>query len=103
LPATHSTAVFRIVQEALTNIAKHAHARAVVVTLERRPTEVIAHVRDDGRGYSSEEARKLGSLGLTGLRERARLIGGEANVRSAPGKGTQIEVRLPLAPDEVEP
>ena len=103
LPTTHSTAVFRIVQEALTNITKHAQARSVVVTLERRPSEVIAHVRDDGRGYSPGEARKLGSLGLIGLRERAHLIGGEANVRSAPGKGTQIEVRLPLAPHEAAP
>ena len=103
LPTTYSTAIFRIVQEALTNVTKHAHARAVVVTLERRPTEVIVHVRDDGRGYSPEEGRKLGSLGLIGVRERAHLIGGEANVRSAPGKGTQIEVRLPLAPSEAAP
>ena len=100
LPGAHSTAVFRIVQEALTNIAKHAEARRVEVAIEQRPTEIMVSIHDDGRGFSAQAPRKAGSFGLVGLRERAYLVGGEATVTSVPGKGTSIDVRLPLPHDE---
>ena len=100
LPGPHSTAVFRAVQEALTNIAKHAGAKRVEVAIEQRLTEVIVNIRDDGRGFSPQNERKPGSFGLMGVRERALMIGGDATVTSAPGMGTNIELRLPLGTDE---
>jgi PAS domain S-box-containing protein len=103
LPGAHSTAVFRVVQEALTNIAKHAGAKHVEVAIEQRPTEVIVNIRDDGRGFAPQKPRKAGSFGLIGVRERAFLIGGDATITSAPGKGTSIELRLPIRPDEAPP
>jgi PAS domain S-box-containing protein len=103
LPGAHSTAVFRVVQEALTNIAKHAGAKHVEVAIEQRPTEVIVNIRDDGRGFVPQKPRKAGSFGLIGVRERAFLIGGDATITSAPGKGTSIELRLPIRPDEAPP
>jgi PAS domain S-box-containing protein len=101
LPGAHSTAVFRIVQEALTNIAKHAEASHVEVAIDQRPTEIAVSIRDDGRGFSPQDPRKAGSFGLVGLRERAYLIGGQATVTSSEGKGTSIEVRLPVPRDAV--
>ncbi len=101
LSGAHSTAVFRAVQEALTNVAKHAEAKHVEVAIEQRPTEVIVSICDDGRGFSPQDPRKEGSFGLVGLRERAYLIGGEAIITSATGKGTSIELRLPLRSEQV--
>ncbi|MEO8346329.1 MAG: PAS domain S-box protein [Betaproteobacteria bacterium] len=96
LPGPHSTAVFRVVQEALTNVAKHAGAMHVEVAIEQRPTEVIVSIRDNGRGFSPQEPRKAGSFGLVGVRERAYLIGGTATITSDQGKGTSVELRLPM-------
>jgi PAS domain S-box-containing protein len=92
----HSTAVFRIVQESLANIAKHARASRAEVAIEQSGSDVTISVRDDGMGFSPQDPRKPNSLGLLGLRERAYLLGGEAAITSAPGQGTHIEVRLPL-------
>lgn len=100
LPGPHSTAVFRLVQEALTNVAKHAEAKRVEVAIEQRLTEVLVSIRDDGRGFSPQDPRKAGSFGLVGLRERAYLIGGEVVITSAAGQGTSIEVRLPIPSDQ---
>lgn len=97
LQAVHSTAVFRIVQESLTNIAKHAQASSAEVAIERNGMELTVRVRDDGRGFAPENSRKPNSFGLLGLRERASLLSGEATITSAPGHGTQIVVRLPVA------
>jgi PAS domain S-box-containing protein len=94
----HSTAVFRIVQESLANIAKHARASRAEVAIEENGSEVTISVRDDGLGFSPQEPRKPNSFGLAGLRERAYLLGGEAAIISAPGRGTNIEVRLPVSP-----
>jgi len=101
LPGAHSTAVFRAVQEALTNVAKHAEAKHVEVAIEQRPTEVIVSISDDGRGFSPQDPRKEGSFGLVGLRERAYLIGGEAIIASSAGRGTTIELRLPLRSEQI--
>lgn len=92
----HSSAVFRIVQEALANIAKHAQASSAKVAIEQDGSEVTISVRDDGLGFSPQDPRKPNSFGLMGLRERAYLLGGEAAIISVPGHGTRIEVRLPL-------
>ena len=96
LPGQHATAVFRVVQEALTNVAKHAEANHVEVAIEQGSTEVTVTIRDDGRGFLPQAPRKTGSFGLVGVRERAYLIGGGATITSAPGKGTSIELRLPV-------
>ncbi len=100
LPPTHSTAVFRIVQEALTNIAKHAHASHAEVVLRRRDVVLEITIHDDGMGFATDEPRKPESFGLLGLRERISLLRGTASIASAPGAGTTIVVTLPLAPAE---
>ena len=96
LDNTHSTAVFRIVQESLANIVKHAKASRAEVAIEQNGGEVTISVRDNGHGFSPQDPRKPNSFGLVGLRERVYLLGGEAAIISAPGGGTNIEVRLPL-------
>lgn len=101
VPEAHSTAVFRVVQEALTNIAKHAEARHVEVALDLVSTAISVSIRDDGRGFDRDDPPRAGSFGLIGLRERAYLLGGEASIASARGKGTVIEVVLPI-PREAE-
>jgi PAS domain S-box-containing protein len=95
LPASHATAVFRIVQESLTNVAKHAKASTVEVIIGAEPDAIAVTVRDDGVGFSTSDPREPHSYGLLGVRERAYLLGGETRIISAPGAGTEIEVRLP--------
>ena len=96
LPDPYSTAVFRVLQESLTNVARHAGATRVEVTLERTAGSVTLTVRDNGRGFETALPRKQGSHGLMGLRERAYLLDGEIAIESAPGAGTLVELRLPL-------
>ena len=96
LPEPYATAVFRIIQESLNNIVKHAAASQVMVTLEKTADSVRLCVQDDGCGFLSDGARKPQSLGLMGLRERAQLLGGRVAIRSARGKGTTVEVSIPL-------
>ena len=98
LPGAHATAVFRIVQESLANVAKHARASHVKVAIERSGQDLTLSIRDDGAGFSPQAPRKPNSYGLLGLRERASLLGGEATITSAAGQGTCVEVRLPVAP-----
>ncbi|MBH1958120.1 MAG: sensor histidine kinase [Burkholderiales bacterium] len=98
LPEPYATAVFRIVQESLNNVAKHAAASQVAVTLDKTLDTVRLVVQDDGCGFVSAAARKPQSLGLMGLRERAQLLGGSVSIGSAPGKGTCVEVSMPLDP-----
>jgi PAS domain S-box-containing protein len=89
-----ATAVFRIVQESLTNVARHAQANEVQVSLCRVDRQFVLQVRDDGQGFEPEAARR--NLGLVGVRERVLALGGELVVSSAPGRGTSIEVRFPV-------
>jgi PAS domain S-box-containing protein len=96
LPRAHATATFRIIQESLTNVAKHAQASHVKVSLERNGADVTFGILDNGVGFSPRDPRKPNSYGLIGLRERASLLGGEIKITSAPGEGTHVEVRLPL-------
>ena len=100
LPSAHATAVFRIVQESLANVGKHAQASRVKVAIARSGSELTLSVCDNGAGFSPQDPRKPNSYGLLGLRERVSLLGGEATITSAPGQGAQIEVRLPIAPSE---
>ena len=92
----HATAVFRAVQECLTNIAKHARASRVEVRIDREDSTLAICVRDDGVGFAAADSRKPNSFGLLGLRERAALLGGESKVTSAPGRGTRVDVRFPV-------
>lgn len=93
LPGEVESALYRIIQEALTNIARHAEAHSVSVLVERRGNEVIAIVEDDGRGLNGTSER---GLGLLGMRERAELLGGKLTIESTPGHGTTIHVQIPL-------
>lgn len=96
LAEPYATAVFRIVQESLANVAKHAGASTVGVSVVREPQAVLLEVRDDGSGFEPQAPRKLKSLGLMGLRERAHLLKGEVSITSAPGQGTCVRVRIPV-------
>jgi signal transduction histidine kinase len=89
-------ALFRIVQEALANAARHSRARRVDVTLARAGEELEITVADDGDGFDAASSPDPGSFGLMGMGERARLAGGSLEVTSRPGEGTTVRVRLPL-------
>jgi len=103
LDDSHATAIFRILQESLTNAARHAQASKVEVLIDRRDGAIALRVRDNGRGFSPGDPRRPGSFGLMGLRERTYILGGEVNVASELGRGTTIEVRIPLEAGAVEP
>jgi signal transduction histidine kinase len=92
-----ASCVFRILQESLTNVARHSGASSVQVALARSNGEIALTVKDNGRGFSPDAPRKPDSYGLMGLRERAFLVGGKVAIASAPGKGVRIDVRIPLA------
>jgi PAS domain S-box-containing protein len=91
-----STAIFRIVQEALTNIARHAEASAVTMNLFRSDGELLVTIRDDGRGIRPEDMEKAESLGLIGMRERVWAMNGEISVTSDEPPGTRIDIVLPV-------
>jgi len=99
LPDPHGTTVFRVLQESLTNAAKHSHATQIEVALEREGDTIVLTVSDNGTGFAPQAGAKPGSFGLLGLRERAYHLGGTAAIDSAPGKGTRVELRIP-APQE---
>jgi two-component system sensor histidine kinase UhpB len=94
-----ASALYRIAQEALTNVAKHARASEVSVIVERRDGEVRLIVEDDGGGFdvdaTATRVRAERRLGLAGMRERAALVGGNLTIESSPGAGTTVYVRLP--------
>ena len=91
-----STAFFRIFQETLTNVARHAKATDAEISLEEKQNSLILDIKDNGRGITEEEVHGLNSLGILGMRERALLLGGELRISGAPGKGTTVTVRIPL-------
>jgi signal transduction histidine kinase len=100
LPVEIEGAIFMIVQEAVNNARKHAKAPEVVIYLYQEDGQVIASVRDRGRGFNLSAVESgyntRGSLGLLNMRERARLIGAECRIRSSEGEGTTVELRVPL-------
>ena len=91
-----STAVFRIVQEALTNVARHAGATRADISLRDESDSLIVEVRDNGKGIRAEELADARSLGLLGMRERALVFGGEVTVTGFHGRGTAVTLRMPL-------
>lgn len=91
-----STAVFRVFQETLTNVARHANATEVEVRIEEQAGHLILRVHDNGRGISEAEISGSKSLGLVGMQERIHLLSGELDIRGAPGQGTTILVKIPL-------
>jgi signal transduction histidine kinase len=91
-----ATATFRILQECLTNVQRHAHATRVEVSLRQAAGQLLLRVEDNGRGIRAQQLRDPRSIGLVGMRERALLLGGQLEIRSHPGAGTVIEMRIPL-------
>jgi PAS domain S-box-containing protein len=91
-----ATAVFRILQELLTNVARHAGATRVRVSLRVERDTLMLRVEDDGLGITKEQVTSTSSLGLLGIRERALAFGGECRVDGAPKRGTCVDIRIPL-------
>jgi signal transduction histidine kinase len=91
-----ATAVFRIFQEVLTNVLRHSQAKLVVVEMSANDDVFSLRVDDNGRGITEAEVNNPASLGLLGMGERARLIGGEVSVKGKSGEGTTVIVRVPL-------
>jgi two-component system sensor histidine kinase DegS len=100
LPAPLETALFRVIQEALANVARHASARRVQVALQWDDRQVCAHIADDGQGFdlgdALSRARQGGHLGLWSMRERVEQLGGQFEVHSAPGQGTTVMIQVPI-------
>jgi signal transduction histidine kinase len=97
MDSERATALFRILQEALTNVARHANASQVNVRLKKRNGAFLLEVHDNGRGIGQKLLSTTNSLGILGMRERALLLGGEFTIGGAPGKGTTVRVRIPQA------
>ncbi|WP_321927532.1 sensor histidine kinase [Paraburkholderia guartelaensis] len=93
---TAATAVFRIVQEALTNVAKHAQATEVTVTVERSDSQCIVSIEDDGNGTSPQARAKPDSFGLRGIRERVRQLNGTVSVGNGTHSGFSVRTTFPL-------
>ena len=92
-----ATELFRIFQETLTNVARHANATEVNVRLAQENGDLILEVRDNGRGIDGEQLSADRSLGILGMRERALLVGGELTISGSPGQGTTVTIRIPRA------
>lgn len=91
------TAIFRILQETLTNVNRHAQASMVQVKLIDNEDSIILEVKDNGRGITEEETKKTGSFGILGMKERVLLLGGALTMKGNPGKGTTVRVEIPLS------
>lgn len=91
-----STALFRICQEALTNITRHARATSVQIVLRTVGDQIELTVSDNGIGISKQDIKKSDSFGILGIRERVNLLGGRVNIAGRKGKGTVLRVRIPL-------
>ena len=99
-PPEVQVALFRIAQESLANVVKHAQATEVVVTLGLAKDKIHLRIRDNGKGFAVKQQRAAAEknrLGLLGMQERVRLVNGRFLVRSAPGFGTTVTVEIPLA------
>ena len=96
LDSEKSTALFRICQESLTNVARHANATAITIGLREDEGNIILEISDNGRGITESEIGDPKSFGILGMRERVRLLRGDFSIGGSPGKGTTIIVRIPL-------
>jgi signal transduction histidine kinase len=90
-----SSGIFRIFQELLTNIARHADANKVSVSLKKKKGVVTLEVQDNGRGITERESHKANSFGLLGIRERVALLKGKFSIKGVPGQGTTVTIRIP--------
>ena len=91
-----AAALFRVVQEALTNVVRHADARHVRIALTSSGRLLRIAIADDGKGVARHEIQNRKSFGIVGMRERVHRIGGEFNIFSVPGRGTRLEISVPL-------
>jgi PAS domain S-box-containing protein len=96
LDTDRASPLFRIFQEALTNVARHANATQVTVDLDEGPDSLTLRIQDNGRGINEEDLGRAKSFGLLGMRERVYLLEGEIDIHGIPGQGTTITVRIPL-------
>jgi len=96
IPADISLSLYRIAQESLWNVAKHAQARRVRLTVAQVEGELLLSVEDDGTGFDLDQVKGKGSLGLVSMEERMRLVNGRFSIQSHPGKGTRVDARVPL-------
>jgi PAS domain S-box-containing protein len=95
-----STAMFRIFQETLTNVGRHAKATRVEVVLQKQQDRLVLLIHDNGRGFDLVDTSLSKSLGLLGMRERAAVLGGQVDISSTPGKGTTVAAWIPLSSPE---
>jgi signal transduction histidine kinase len=95
--------LYRFVQEALTNAAKHAHARQINVRLQQEPGKVVLTVEDDGIGFDPEEKMGMAGMGLVGMQQRFEMLGGEVEVASRPGTGSRLTASVPLLAEKRPP
>lgn len=102
LSAERDTAVFRIVQEALTNVARHAEATRVTIAVRRQKGALQVNVTDNGCGYAEDSLTRPDSFGIQGMMERAQFLGGQLQITPAAGGGTALSLRLPLKQEEPE-
>ena len=96
LPVASKTALFRIVQESLTNVVRYAKAKTVHISLDRKDGQLFLKIKDDGIGFDPEKISAKKTFGFVGMRERTAMMGGSFEVDSMPGKGTAITVQVPL-------
>jgi len=96
-------AMFRIVQEALTNVARHAQAHHVRIGLSVDPQTAVLTLADDGRGVTADELERPTSLGIVGIRERALAVGGEVTITGSAERGTTLTLRVPMAAEQSAP
>jgi signal transduction histidine kinase len=94
LPDPVRTGIYRLVQEALNNVARHSGAKSVLVTVQQKEGSIVLTVKDDGSGFEPDKTR---GLGLLGMEERVKQLGGRLEIESQPGHGTLLRATLPLA------
>jgi signal transduction histidine kinase len=92
----HQLALFRILQEALTNVIRHAHAGAVTISARERGGMLNVTVKDNGRGITRAELQSVESIGLLGMTERARVLGGKVSIAGIAGRGTTVTIHVPV-------
>jgi len=95
LPESIATCLFRILQESLTNVARHADAKEVIVSLRENEDGIQLSIKDDGKGYDEENISGRKTLGILGMKERAAMVGGKYIISGSPGKGTVVSIEVP--------
>jgi glucose-6-phosphate-specific signal transduction histidine kinase len=100
LPDDYKTCIYRVVQEALHNCARHSQAKAVRIKVQQEPERLLLTIQDDGLGFDAHQTK---GLGLLGIQERAARLGGVGQIHSAPGAGTIVSVELPFQREDPNP